>query len=80
MLGDDGKRHLKGVKCIVNWIQSLESERVERALDNLITTNTHERFSTDGPTDIQVGYWDTAEVIVLVIADLPNYLSSYSLA
>ena len=80
MLGDDGKRHLKGIKCIVNWIQSLESRRVERALDNLITPKAHERFFADGPTDIQVGYWDTAEVIVLVIADLPNYFSSYSLA
>lgn len=79
VLGDDGKCHLKGAKCIVKWIQSLDSGRVEHALDYLITAKTDERFArffTDGPTDVQVGCWDTAELIVLVIADLPNYLSS----
>ena len=59
VLDDDGKRHLKGAKSIVKWIQSLESGRVERALDYLITAKAHEqfaRFFTYGPTDVQVGY------------------------
>lgn len=73
VLDDDGKRHLKGAKSIVKWIQSLESGRVERALDYLITAKAHEqfaRFFTYGPTDVQVGYWDTAALDVQVIADL----------
>ena len=71
--------HLTGTKGLVKWIQSLESGRVECALDYLIISNAHEQFSrffTDGPMDVQVGYLDTAEVVFLVIADLPNYLSS----
>jgi hypothetical protein len=59
VLNDDGKRHLKGAKCIVKWVQSLESGRVERALDYLITAKADERFArffTDGPTEFQVGY------------------------
>ena len=59
VLDDDGKRHLKGAKSIVKWIQSLESGHVERVLDYLITTKARERFAyffTDGPTDVQVGY------------------------
>ena len=81
VLDDDGKRHHRGAKCIVKWIQSLESGRVERALDYLIHAKAHERFArflTDGPTDVQVGYWYTAELIAFVIADLPNSLSSCS--
>ena len=59
VLGDDGKCHLKGAKCIVSWIQSLESGRVEGVLDYLITTKADERFARffkDGPTEIQVDY------------------------
>lgn len=81
VLDDDGKRHHKGAKCIVKWIQSLESGRVESALDYLIHTKAHERFArffTHGPTDVQVGYWYTAGLIVLLIADLPTSLSSCS--
>ena len=79
VLGDDGKRHLKGAKCIVKWIQSLESGRVEHALDYLITTKADERFArffTDGPIDVQVGYWDAVELIVMAIADSLTYLPS----
>ncbi len=59
VLDDDGKRHHKGAKCIVKWIQSLESGRVESALDYLINAKAHKRFArffTDGPTDVQVGH------------------------
>jgi len=80
VLGDNGKRHLKGAKCIVNWIQSLESGRVERALNYLITAKADERFARffiDGPTDVQVGCWDTAKHSVQVTADLPIFWSSY---
>ena len=83
VLGDDGKRHLKGAKCIVKWIQSLESGRVEHALDYLITAKADERFArffTDGPTDVQVGYWDASGLIVMAMADSLNYLSSCRLA
>ena len=62
VLGNDRRRHLKAAKCIVNWIQSLESGRVERALDYLITAKADEqfaRFFTDGPTEVQVSLLDT---------------------
>ena len=76
VLGDDGKCHLKGAKCIVSCIQSLESGRVEDVLDYLITTKADERFARffiDGPTEVQVGHLETAEIIAHVIADLRNY-------
>jgi hypothetical protein len=63
VLCDDRKRHLNGAKCIVKWIQSLESGRVERALDYLIIAKVDERFArffTEGPTEVQVSYWDPA--------------------
>lgn len=76
VLCDDGRRHLKGAKCIVSWIQSLESGHVESVLDYLITTKADERiarFFTDGPTEVQVGYCEAAEIIVEVVADVRNY-------
>jgi hypothetical protein len=79
VLGDDGKRHLKGAQCIVKWIQSLEAGRVEHALDYLIHAKADERFArffTDGPTEVQVGYQYTREIIDQIMADLQNYLSS----
>ena len=72
VLDDDGKRHLKGAKTIVKWIQSLESGRVECALDYLITAQAHvqfARFFANGPIEVQVGYWDTTRLDILVIAD-----------
>ena len=62
-LGNDGKRNLKGAKCIVKWIQSLESGRVEPALDYLITSKLDARFAhffENGSTEVQVGHWNTA--------------------
>ena len=59
VLLNDERRNLKGAKCIVRWIQSLESGRVEPALDYLITAKLDARFAhffANGPTEVQVGH------------------------